>query len=285
MQVFVGIAVAMAAVLLFWPVRMRIGFSCAMDAFALRICVGPFVLYRVDLPELAVSNGTVAKTSPVETQAARSKDTGGQMSTDSTAHTTVRKSAQTPESTSTHASADTASADATYAAQSTRQDSVKKPTESSDNGFERRLLQVLLTPGMESQLLKTTLSSGRRFLRIFQLRIQDLEVDGSFASPYWNGIWVGLVGAAANLLPGLEKARFIPDWEGREGWRCKGVLRFSLNGWRILTFLILTLASIAWLTWSVWRRYRRTLSDPSARELPEARRWILSKIMPPHEKG
>lgn len=280
MQVFVGVAVALAAVLLFWPVRMRIGFSCAMDAFALRICVGPFVLYRVELPEQSVPPVDSAKPPPVATKTAWPMDEGNQKATDPTAQQTARKSTPTPESTPPHTVAGTS----TFA-QTPRPESADKNSEPAGAGSERRLLQVLLTPGMESQLLKTTLSSGRRFLRIFQLRIQDLEVNGSFASPYWNGIWVGLVGAGANLLPGLEKARFIPDWEGRGGWRCQGVLRFSLNGWRIQTFLILTLASIAWLAWSVWRRYRRTLADPLARELPEARRWILNKISPPHEKG
>lgn len=279
MQVFVGVAVALAAVLLFWPVRMRIGFSCAMDAFALRICVGPFVLYRVELPEQSVPPVGSAKPPPVATKTARPMD-GRYQTTDSTAKQTAHKSIPMPESTPPHIAAETPTS-----AQTPRPESAEKNSEPAGAGSERRLLQVLLTPGMESQLWKTTLSSGRRFLRIFQLRIQDLEVNGSFASPYWNGIWVGLVGAGANLLPGLEKARFIPDWEGRGGWRCQGVLRFSLNGWRILTFLILTLASIAWLAWSVWRRYRRTLADPLARELPEARRWILNKISPPHEKG
>lgn len=280
MQVFVGIAVALAAVLLFWPVRMRIGFSCAMDAFALRICVGPFVLYRVELPEQSVPPVDSAKPPPVATKTARPMDEGDQKATDSTVQQTAHKSIPTPEFTPPYSAAGTS----TFA-QTPRPASAEKNSEPAGAGSERRLLQVLLTPGMESQLLKTTLSSGRRFLRIFQLRIQDLEVNGSFANPFWNGIWVGLVGAGANLLPGLEKARFIPEWEGRGGWRCQGVLRFSLNGWRILTFLILTLASIAWLAWSVWRRYRRTLADPLARELPEARRWILNKISPPHEKG
>ena len=259
-----GLAALLAACVLWWPVRVRIGFSCAKDRASLRLRLGRYVLYRLE------SGATPSRDLPVQAAPSKgaepAKGPSATHASDEARPRPKAAQAEQPETLERHAGK---AARPEGPPKAPEAEKVKAPEQGSS---DRRLLQALLTPGSEALLWKASLSVGKRFLRIFRLRLLDLEVRGLLDDPYWNGVWLG-----------LSAGHFLPDWEGDQGWRAQGELSISVTGGRVLFFALTVLAQALIIAYRATRLYRATRHDPKAQALPEMRRWILDKLSPLEE--
>lgn len=254
-----GLAALLAACVLWWPVRVRIGFSCSKDRATLRLSLGRYVLYRLE-----------SGTSPSRNLAVQASPGKGPVPSKTGDGVPPRPREFQPEPVKKEVE------NATRPEFSPMDPEAEKdkalPQGEPGSSSERRLLQVLLTPGSEALLWKASLSVGKRFLRIFRLRLLDLQVQGLLEDPYWNGVWLG-----------LSAGHFLPDWEGDKGLRAKGELSISVTGGRVLFFALTVLAQALIIAYRATRLYRATRHDQKAQALPEMRRWILDKLSPLNE--
>lgn len=264
------------AMLLLWPFRIRAKFLCSRDSVGLDVTLRQFHLYSQEYrtqtivnaerpqQERTVQNGTPdhSASSPKN----ESVDTGP-----SSSESTGKKSAD-PEYQSN--SGKPASPNPTNLPSKSEQKISSSMDSENELSNERRLLQVLLTPGQERRLFRTGKRAAQRFIGIFRLSFPVLQVTGSFGNPYWNGIVLG-----------LSNGHFTPSWEKDEGWKANGTLEIRLTLLRILRFVLMTLAEGLWLAFSLWRSYRKTAIDPDARALTSTRLWILDKLAPKAAKG
>ena len=257
------LAALMAACVLWWPVRVRIGFSCAKDKASLRLRLGPYVLYSLD------SGAKAFRDQPSRASANKSLYTD-KVSPAPQAEGDIQTN---PKPIHSESHLPELGKPESIESFSKVPESEKKESPASEmekrSSSDRRMLQVLLTPGSEAMVFKAMLSVGKRFLRIFRLRLLDLEVHGLLDDPYWNGVWIG-----------LSAGHFLPDWGGDQGWRAKGELSISVTGGRVLFFAVIVLVQALSIAYRATRLYRATRRDPHAQALPEVRRWILDKLSP-----
>lgn len=263
-----SVAAIILAALLFWPVRVRIGFSCEPDSVLLTIRFARFLLYSLDYPgtrredsvSASVSHG--APTVSAMPRTGEDKLAPGPMPVSSVGPPSQSVSpellAGAPESAPT-----------SHSEKSASKETADVPPVISKESKERRWLQAILTPGEDRRLLRSGWAMGRRFLRIFRFRIHQLEVRGRFADPYWNGIVMGLAGKY-----------FFPDWETKLGWKTRGDFSIAVSGWRVLWFMLASISQLLLLAFLLWKAYRKTATDPEALGLGDVRRWILDKLSP-----
>ncbi len=273
---FLGASGLLLALLLLWPFRIRAKFTCSRDSVGLDVTLRRFHLYcqeyqtqktaeaerpRQEPAESAVVPDRAAsppQTETVHDGSSLSKTTGSSPSVPEFQSNSVKPVTSKPVNAQVNAE---------------RATNIPEST-ANDLSNERRLLQVLLTPGQERRLFRTGKRAAKRFIGIFRLSFPVLQVTGSFGDPYWNGIVLG-----------LSNGHFIPSWEKDEGWKANGILEIRLTILRILRFVAMTLAEGLWLAFSLWRSYRKTATDPDARALTKTRLWILDKLAPKAAKG
>jgi hypothetical protein len=119
---------------------------------------------------------------------------------------------------------------------------------------------------MESRPLRLGGKLGKRSLKCFRARIEELNLKGNFG-PFWNGCLVGMANGV-----------FEPDWDGTQGWSAQGVVVLRANLFRILWFLLFGFFDVLALLWTIHRcvqasrKKLRKGEDPGA-ELEGWRKW------------
>lgn len=266
---FLGASGLLLALLLLWPFRIRAKFTCSRDSVGLDVTLRQFHLYTKEYQTQKVAETVRSQQEPaVHTPPP-----------DNSASPRLNENAPKSASPSVEADSATVAVEPVSPQLTNHQAKVEQMTSSStasenELSNERRLLQVLLTPGQERRLFRTGKRAAQRFIAIFRLSFPVLQVTGSFGDPYWNGIVLG-----------LSNGHFIPSWEKDEGWKANGILEIRLTVLRVLRFVLMTLAEGLWLAFSLWRSYRKTAIDPDARALTSTRLWILDKLAPKAAKG
>ncbi|MDR2579397.1 MAG: hypothetical protein LBC85_00180 [Fibromonadaceae bacterium] len=143
-------------------------------------------------------------------------------------------------------------------------DGERKGEKSTDYG--KLLFQALFYPKVEARIWKAIKRIVRLAFKFFTVRLENVEVHGTFDDPFYDAIIMGISGG-----------RYCPDWEnGNGGWNAKGELVLKISFFTLPLYLFVILYEAAILSFILWRGMMLAKKNPNGEDLTQLRRWVLA---------
>jgi hypothetical protein len=150
----------------------------------------------------------------------------------------------------------------------------KKSSEkdSSDEEF----LTLILEPGFDRKILKSSFRMSRSFFRIFHCYFEPTVVEGLRFGDYEEmGYAMGGLNFLCGVIPLFHNWQFLMDWEGNRPLRIEGGFVASFSIARILGFGLVSSVSTVELVVIYLMNRRRYKKNPERFRLIFWRRWLV----------
>ena len=150
----------------------------------------------------------------------------------------------------------------------------KKSSEkdSSDEEF----LTLILEPGFDRKILKSSFRMSRSFFRIFHCYFEPTVVEGLRFGDYEEmGYAMGGLNFLCGVIPLFHNWQFLMDWEGNRPLRIEGGFVASFSIARILGFGLMSSVSTVELVVIYLMNRRRYKKNPESFRLIFWRRWLV----------
>ncbi len=150
----------------------------------------------------------------------------------------------------------------------------KKSSEkdSSDEEF----LTLILEPGFDRKILKSSFRMSRSFFRIFHCYFEPTVVEGLRFGDYEEmGYAMGGLNFLCGVIPLFHNWQFLMDWEGNRPLRIEGGFVASFSIARILGFGLVSSVSTVELVVIYLMNRRRYKKNPESFRLIFWRRWLV----------
>lgn len=150
----------------------------------------------------------------------------------------------------------------------------KKSSEkdSSDEEF----LTLILEPGFDRKILKSSFRMSRSFFRIFHCYFEPTVVDGLRFGDYEEmGYAMGGLNFLCGVIPLFHNWQFLMDWEGNRPLRIEGGFVASFSIARILGFGLVSAVSTVELVVIYLMNRHRYKKNPESFRLIFWRRWLV----------
>jgi hypothetical protein len=150
----------------------------------------------------------------------------------------------------------------------------KKSSEkdSSDEEF----LTLILEPGFDRKILKSSFRMSRSFFRIFHCYFEPTVVEGLRFGDYEEmGYAMGGLNFLCGVIPLFHNWQFLMDWEGNRPLRIEGGFVASFSIARILGFGLVSSVSTVELVLIYLMNRRRYKKNPESFRLIFWRRWLV----------
>ena len=150
----------------------------------------------------------------------------------------------------------------------------KKASEkdSSDEEF----LTLILEPGFDRKILKSSFRMSRSFFRIFHCYFEPTVVEGLRFGDYEEmGYAMGGLNFLCGVIPLFHNWQFLMDWEGNRPLRIEGGFVASFSIARILGFGLVSSVSTVELVVIYLMNRRRYKKNPESFRLIFWRRWLV----------
>jgi len=154
--------------------------------------------------------------------------------------------------------------------------SKKKPSKSSAKDSDVEFLTLILEPGFDRKILKSSFRMSRSFFRIFHCYFEPTIVDGLRFGDYEDmGYAMGGLNFMCGVIPLFHNWQFWMDWEGNRPLRIEGGFVASFSIARILGFGLVSSISIVELVLVYLINRHRYKKNPGSFRLVFWRRWIV----------
>lgn len=150
----------------------------------------------------------------------------------------------------------------------------KKSSEkdSSDEEF----LTLILEPGFDRKILKSSFRMSRSFFRIFHCYFEPTVVEGLRFGDYEEmGYAMGGLNFLCGVIPLFHNWQFLMDWEGNRPLRIEGGFVASFSIARILGFGLVSAVSTVELVVIYLMNRHRYKKNPEGFRLIFWRRWLV----------
>lgn len=150
----------------------------------------------------------------------------------------------------------------------------KKSSEkdSSDEEF----LTLILEPGFDRKILKSSFRMSRSFFRIFHCYFEPTVVEGLRFGDYEEmGYAMGGLNFLCGVIPLFHNWQFLMDWEGNRPLRIEGGFVASFSIARILGFGLVSAVSTVELIVIYLMNRHRYKKNPESFRLIFWRRWLV----------
>lgn len=150
----------------------------------------------------------------------------------------------------------------------------KKSSEkdSSDEEF----LTLILEPGFDRKILKSSFRMSRSFFRIFHCYFEPTVVEGLRFGDYEEmGYAMGGLNFLCGVIPLFHNWQFLMDWEGNRPLRIEGGFVASFSIARILGFGLVSSVSTVELVVIYLMNRHRYKKNPESFRLIFWRRWLV----------
>jgi hypothetical protein len=150
----------------------------------------------------------------------------------------------------------------------------KKSSEkdSSDEEF----LTLILEPGFDRKILKSSIRMSRSFFRIFHCYFEPTVVEGLRFGDYEEmGYAMGGLNFLCGVIPLFHNWQFLMDWEGNRPLRIEGGFVASFSIARILGFGLVSAVSTVELVVIYLMNRHRYKKNPESFRLIFWRRWLV----------
>lgn len=144
--------------------------------------------------------------------------------------------------------------------------------DSSDEEF----LTLILEPGFDRKILKSSFRMSRSFFRIFHCYFEPTVVEGLRFGDYEEmGYAMGGLNFLCGVIPLFHNWQFLMDWEGNRPLRIEGGFVASFSIARILGFGLVSAVSTVELVVIYLMNRRRYKKNPESFRLIFWRRWLV----------
>lgn len=144
--------------------------------------------------------------------------------------------------------------------------------DSSDEEF----LTLILEPGFDRKILKSSFRMSRSFFRIFHCYFEPTVVEGLRFGDYEEmGYAMGGLNFLCGVIPIFHNWQFLMDWEGNRPLRIEGGFVASFSIARILGFGLVSAVSTVELVVIYLMNRRRYKKNPESFRLIFWRRWLV----------
>lgn len=144
--------------------------------------------------------------------------------------------------------------------------------DSSDEEF----LTLILEPGFDRKILKSSFRMSRSFFRIFHCYFEPTVVEGLRFGDYEEmGYAMGGLNFLCGVIPLFHNWQFLMDWEGNRPLRIEGGFVASFSIARILGFGLVSAVSTVELVVIYLMNRHRYKKNPESFRLIFWRRWLV----------
>ena len=159
--------------------------------------------------------------------------------------------------------------------------SKKQPKKASKKSSEKdssdeEFLTLILEPGFDRKILKSSFRMSRSFFRIFHCYFEPTVVEGLRFGDYEEmGYAMGGLNFLCGVIPLFHNWQFLMDWEGNRPLRIEGGFVASFSIARILGFGLVSSVSTVELVLIYLMNRRRYKKNPESFRLIFWRRWLV----------
>ena len=147
---------------------------------------------------------------------------------------------------------------------------------SAKDSSDEEFLTLILEPGFDRKILKSSFRMSRSFFRIFHCYFEPTVVEGLRFGDYEEmGYAMGGLNFLCGVIPLFHNWQFLMDWEGNRPLRIEGGFVASFSIARILGFGLVSSVSTVELVVIYLMNRRRYKKNPESFRLIFWRRWLV----------